>query len=62
MDPRQQLRLPYGLSMMLGRGVALKGCAARTGKPASALDRGTAARPVAVMPLCCDGQRQYDSD
>jgi hypothetical protein len=49
MDPRQQLRLPYGLSMMPGRGAALKGCAARTGKPASALDRGTAARPVAVM-------------
>ena len=37
--------------------------AAPTGKPASALDRGTAGlRPVAVMPLCCDRQRQYNSD
>jgi hypothetical protein len=32
-------------------GVALKGCAARTGKPASALDRDAAAKWIAVMPL-----------
>jgi len=35
--------------MVLGR-CALKGCAARTGKPAMALDRDTAAKPVAVTP------------
>jgi hypothetical protein len=37
--------------MVLGRGAALKGCAARTGKPASALDRDAAAKLIAVMPL-----------
>jgi hypothetical protein len=37
--------------MVLGRGVALKGCAARTGKPAAALDRDTAAKRIVVMPL-----------
>jgi hypothetical protein len=43
--------LPHGLAMVLGGGVALKGCAARTGKPAAALDRDTAAKRIAVMPL-----------
>jgi len=37
--------------MVPGRGVALKGCAARTGKPAAALDRDTAAKRIAVVPL-----------
>jgi hypothetical protein len=44
-------RLPRGLLMVLGRGAALKGCAARTGKPASTLDRATTAKRIAVMPL-----------
>jgi hypothetical protein len=44
-------RLPHGLSMVLGRGVALKGCAACTGTPAAALDSDTAAKRIAVMPL-----------
>ena len=47
--------------MMLGRGAALKGCAARTGKPASALDRDTAAKPVTVVPIWRYGQRQQIS-
>ena len=34
--------------MVLGHGVALKGCAARTGKPATALDRDTATKRIAV--------------
>jgi hypothetical protein len=34
-----------------GGGAALKGCAARTGKPALALDRDTDAVRVAMMPL-----------
>jgi hypothetical protein len=33
--------------MMLGYGVALKGCATRPGKPASALDRDAVAKQVA---------------
>jgi hypothetical protein len=37
--------------MVLAVGAALKGCAARTGKPASALDRDTAATRSAMMPL-----------
>jgi hypothetical protein len=37
--------------MVLAGGAALKGCAARTGKPAPALDRDTAATRGAVMPL-----------
>jgi hypothetical protein len=44
-------RLPHGLPMVLGCGVALKGCAARTGKPAAALDRDTAAKPIILMPV-----------
>ena len=35
---------------MLGDRIALKGCAARTGKPASALDRDAAAKRFAIMP------------
>ena len=41
----------YGTSILYGGGVALKGCAARTGKPASALDRDAAAIRGAMMPL-----------
>jgi hypothetical protein len=37
--------------MVLGRGAALKGCASRTGEPASALDRDAATKRVAVMQL-----------
>jgi hypothetical protein len=59
---RRQQRLPHGLSMMLGRGVALKGCATRPGKPASALDRDAAAKQVAVIPLWQNGHRQQNSD
>jgi hypothetical protein len=36
---------------MLGQGAALKGCAARTGTPASTLDRDILAKPSAVMPF-----------
>jgi len=50
------------LSMMLGHGVALKGCATRPGKPASALDRDAVAKQVAVIPLWQNGHRQQDSD
>jgi hypothetical protein len=38
--------------MVLGRGAALKGCASRTGEPASALDRDAATKRVAVMAKC----------
>ena len=41
--------------MMLGHGVALKGCATRPGKPASALDRDAVAKQVAVIPLWRNG-------
>jgi hypothetical protein len=54
--------LPHSLSMMLCDGVALKGCATRSGKPASALDRDAVAKQVAVIPLWQNGQRQHDSD
>ena len=37
--------------MVRAGGAALKGCATRTGKPASALDRDTAATRGAMMPL-----------
>jgi len=37
--------------MMLSHGVALKGCATRPGKPASALDRDAVAKQVAVIPF-----------
>jgi hypothetical protein len=37
--------------MVLAGGAALKGCAARTGKPALALDRDTAATQGTMMPL-----------
>jgi hypothetical protein len=37
--------------MVLAGGAALKGCAARTGKPTSALDRDTAATRSAMTPL-----------
>jgi len=40
---------------MLVDSVALKGCAARTGKPASALDRDTADKRVAMMSLWQSG-------
>jgi hypothetical protein len=54
--------LPHGLSMMLGHSVALKGCATRPGKPASALDRDAVAKQVAVIPLWQNGHRQQNSD
>jgi hypothetical protein len=44
-------RSSHGLSRMLGQGAALKGCAARTGTPASTLDRDILAKPSAVMPF-----------
>jgi hypothetical protein len=47
--------------MVLGRGAALKGCASRTGEPASALDRDAATKRVAVMQLWRNAQQQ-DSD
>jgi hypothetical protein len=51
------------LAMVLGNGVALKGCAARTGKPASALDRDTAAKRIVVMPLSgIAGSRKFMVD
>jgi len=37
--------------MTLGHTVALKGCASRPGKPASALDRDAVAKQAAVIPL-----------
>jgi len=40
--------------MMLGYGVALKGCATRPGKPASALDRDAVAKQVAVIPFMAE--------
>ena len=58
----RQHGLPHGLSMMLGHGVALKGCATRPGKPASALDRDAVAKQVAVIPLWQNGHRQQNSD
>jgi hypothetical protein len=54
--------LPHGLSMMLGHSVALKGCATRAGKPASALDRDAVAKQVAVMPLWQNGHPRQNSD
>jgi hypothetical protein len=48
--------------MMLGDGLALKGCATRPGRPASALDRDAVAKQVAVIPLWQNGHRQQDSD
>jgi hypothetical protein len=42
------------LSMMLGHGVALKGCATRPGKPASALDRDAVAKQLAVIPFMAE--------
>ena len=45
----------HGFRMMLVGSVALKGCAARTGKPASALDRDTADKCVAMIPLWRSG-------
>ena len=45
----------HGVTMVLGGSVALKGCAPRTGKPASALDRYAAAKRVAMMPLWRSG-------
>jgi hypothetical protein len=43
--------LPHGLAMVLGHGVALKGCAMSIGKPTVALDRDTVTKRIAVMPL-----------
>jgi MFS superfamily sulfate permease-like transporter len=48
--PGKPWRSPYGLSMMRGAVVALKGCATRTGKPASALDRDATTARGLVMP------------
>ena len=39
----------HSLSRMFGCGAALKGCATRTGSPALALDRNTAAKPSAMI-------------
>jgi hypothetical protein len=58
----RQQRLPHGLSMMLGHSVALKGCATRPGKPASALDRDAVAKQMAVMPLWQNGHPRQNSD
>jgi len=58
----RQQRLPHGLSMMLGHGIALKGCATRPGTPASALDRDAVAKQVAFIPLWQNGHRQQNSD
>jgi hypothetical protein len=52
--------LPDGVQIVLAADVALKGCATRTGKPASALDRAAAAKRVAVMPLWRNEHRQQD--
>jgi hypothetical protein len=46
-----RIGLPHGFSMMRAVSAALKGCAPRTGKPASALDRDAAAKRGLVMPL-----------
>ena len=54
--------LPHSVSMMLCDSVALKGCATRPGKPASALDRDAGAKQVAVIPLWQNGHRQHNSD
>lgn len=43
--------VPHSVSMMLCGSIALKGCATRSGKPASALDRDAIAKQVAVIPL-----------
>src|ERR1700721_604363 len=54
-DPKTRVtrtpRLPRGRSMVLGPGAAIKGCAPRTGKPASALDRDARSKRMAMMPL-----------
>ena len=44
-----------GAPIVLGGGAALKGCAARTPKRASALDRVPAAERWAMMPLWLNG-------
>jgi hypothetical protein len=54
--------LPHSVSMMLYDSIALKGCATRPGKPASALDRDAVAKQVAVIPLWQNGHRQHNSD
>jgi hypothetical protein len=54
--------VPHSVSMMLCDGIALKGCATRPGKPASALDRDAVAKQVAVIPLWQNGHRQHNSD
>ena len=54
--------LPHSVSMMLCDSIALKGCATRPGKPASALDRDAVAKQVAVIPLWQNGHRQHNSD
>jgi len=54
--------LPHSVSMMLCDSTTLKGCATRSGKPASALDRDAVAKQVAVIPLWQNGHRQHNSD
>jgi hypothetical protein len=49
-------------ALMLGHSTALKGCATRPGKPASALDRDAAAKQMAVIPLWQNGHQQQNSD
>jgi hypothetical protein len=54
--------LPHSASMMLCDSTAFKGCATRSGKPASALDRDAVAKQAAVILLWQNGQRQHNSD
>ena len=44
-------RRAHGWPIVLGEGDGLKGCAARTGKPASALDPLARTQHLAVMPF-----------
>ena len=50
-EPRLLQSLPHGVPRVLDGIIALKGCAARTDEPASALDCDAAAKRIAMMPL-----------
>jgi hypothetical protein len=54
--------LPHDLSRMLGRSVALKGCAMAPRQAGFGTDRDAAAKQVAVIPLWQNGHRQQNSD
>jgi hypothetical protein len=54
--------LPHSVPMMPCDSITLKGCARRSGKPASALDRDAVAKQVAVILLWQNGHWQHDSD